>query len=477
MKDLYAPTHYLATAQRVPNGEEWFAAIVRCCSLLREELFFCDRMIVQSNIAFTAWTSDPEIRSLFNSEIISIGSTEAWPDERGDPDLTGLYGTAKILSKYQLTVNPRAHSRRLRDPSYREFLRELDRLKPMEPSPIFLRDEIFTNLLEDSLLLPDSDLLRKLCDVSDRPISRIDKRFLIDELRLLFDRCKAIAATQNIDSRKVLGIIHFYPEFHPRAAEVGSLFYLLKKGDDTPYLREFFRDKKICARFLQWIDANYVSAEASSFGRGVILSEDFREDESVISGTSLDPPESFESKVHEIPIDSIMLTPRNICLLTANDIFDVRESPQGKKYFACLRSRHAELSTDEIVETVETYLMTIIERIRLKYRKSPIGDNTTLLISTVRDSQRFLTKAESFLSDKAVSSTISAVLSVIGIPNVLQLAVRGTSKAAARIAERRAIHGELVLPSDSGLVTSFLRLHSSKADAHGIRRSSNRSIT
>lgn len=418
-------------------------------------------MIVQSNIAFTAWASDPEIRSLFNSEIISIGSMEAWPDERRDPDLTGIYGTAKILGKYRLTVNPRAHIRRLRDPSYREFLQELDRLKPMEPSPIFLRDEIFTNLLEDNLLHSDSDLLRKLCDVSDRPISRIDKRFLIDELRLMFDKCKAIAATQNIESRKVLGIIHFYPEFHPRAAEVGSLFHLIKNGDDTPYLKEFFRDKRIHGRFLQWIDANYVSAEASTFGRGVILSDDFREDESVISGISLDPTEPCESQAHKIPIDSMMLTPRNICLLTANDIFDIRESPQGKKYFACFRSGHAELPTDEIVETVETYLITIIERIRLKHRKLPAEEGTTLLISTARDSQRFLTKVESLLSDKAVSSTLSAVLSVIGIPNVFQFAARGASKVAARIAERRALHGELVLPSDSGPVTSFLRLHSS----------------
>jgi hypothetical protein len=81
LKDLYAPARYLSDSHQGRHRREQFGAALRCCALFREELFFTDRTMLHSDAVFAAWMSDPEARALICSELVQVGSTEAWPEE------------------------------------------------------------------------------------------------------------------------------------------------------------------------------------------------------------------------------------------------------------------------------------------------------------------------------------------------------------------------------------------------------------
>jgi hypothetical protein len=469
LKDLYAPARYLSDSHQGRHRREQFGAALRCCALFREELFFTDRTMLHSDAVFAAWMSDPEARALICSELVQVGSTEAWPEERKKLQLTGLEGTAQILNMRRLTADPVRYRKRLSDPAFCEYLSDFDKAKNMVESPIFLRDEIFGAAIEGEILSPEGGVIDSICAAAEIPASGVDKRFMVDEFRRVLELSKDVAGPQNIGGRRVLGFIHFYPADHPRAAQVGSFFHFLQRRHDLPHLREVFNRRAAIRRLMEWVDANVVAAEARTFGRGVVMSDEFRADERVIAGVSLAELEEMPGLTKTIPLGSWLFTPSNLCLLTAEDIFELRKSRPGRAYFAQFHATEDALRGTRIEDVVEDYLVAIVECLRSKGQDCRGVSRASLALTTVRDSNRFLIKVESLLGDKAVSAAASALFAIVGIPNALHLAVRGALKLVEKTTTRTSVRSELVVPRNPEYTRSMLRVHFSDGPKGGER--------
>jgi len=393
------------------------------------------------------------------SELVQVGSAEAWPEERENLQLNGLLGTAQILNMRQLSPDPSKYRKRVSDPFFCEYLSDFDNVKKMVESPIFLRDEIFGAAVEGDILSSGGGIIESMCAAGQIEASAVDKRFLVDEFKKVLELSKDVAGAQNIGGRRVLGIIHFYPADHPRAAQLGSFFYFLRQRHDLPHLQEVFSRRTAVSRLIEWVDANHVAAEARAFGRGVVMSDEFSADERVIAGVSLAELEEIPGSTKTIPLGSLLWTPSNLCSLTAEDIFELRNGTAGRAYFALFRGADDLLCGTRIEDVVEDYLVSIVKRLRNKGQDRRGTSRTSLALTTVRESNRFLIKVESLLGDKAVSAAASAVLTLVGIPNALHLAVRGALKLVEKTSSRTRVCSELVVPATPGYTNSMLRVH------------------
>lgn len=462
MRDLYTPAHFLIAPRSSRRRDAYFAAMLRYCALFREELFFTDRMIVHSDPLFRVWKSDYQVRELLRSEIVRVGSLEHWHEERERLGLPGLVGTAKIFDLRKISGSPKQFAKRLAEPDFLDYLNDLDAAGRVELSPMFERDEIFTNSIETGLFADTSDVISSLWRRAGLQLSTVDKAVISDELRSLLKKCKEAAGRSNLNGRQVLGIIHFYPETHVRAEEWGSFFYHLRRGSTAPLLREMFERVEIARQFSEWINANYIASEARTFDRGVILSEEFQNDENILAGMSLSDLRGASGDTKIIPLASIFLTPENVRLLTIEDIMEIRSSAAGNDYFELLRSIDDSTRADQIQRILEDYLTEIVRRIRDKRRTTGNDLNIPVAINIARSTNKYLIRIEGFLGDSTISSGISAGLSwLLPHPIPIQLIVRigriATAKAGGSPSE---IRGELIVSPPGDARKSLLRLHS-----------------
>jgi hypothetical protein len=461
MGDLYTPSHYIIGNQYSRVNDSVFSATLKFCSLFREELFLTDRFLSHCAALHKLWHTDRCLNQVICSPIVKVGSFEH-PD--GDDRQLNLAETIDRALAGSMVDDPENFRNIQSDPYCREFVSDFDRRKPMLPSPIFVRDDIFTSLIMNTLEHHFDELLLSISRSTEHfsdhlGASSLNYTNLKDELYSIMQKIIAGTRKGNFAEHGTIGIIHFFPLKHVKSRHWNTFFYILASNEDNfPILSLLMRDRCVKADFMRWINLLYIKAEAESFLQSVILSPITQDWDFMMAGNVA---AGFDAATHDqspIKIESLLTNIETINLLSFDDIMELRDRRTSKSadaFFGMLKGEGGSLSVNNAKDVVAAYLHNIESR--LSSMKSHVYRDKTqrILISAMSFSNKILIRIKSFLDkNRSYSSVVTAAASAkmlfpIPVDIVVDVAVKGTDRALSMLESdlRTRIAGEIFNPT------------------------------